>query len=58
MLVVRTGPHPRYVLLTDASGGPLPESDLAFVADDVEVLGELELVNGLEVLKVADIRRR
>jgi hypothetical protein len=57
MLVVRDGPHPRYVLLTDAVGGPLPESALDFVADEVEILGELELVNGLEVLKVANIRR-
>lgn len=53
MLVVKQGPRPRYVLLTDATGGQIDEADMRFVADPVEITGELVLQNGLEVLRVA-----
>lgn len=53
MLVVRQSPRPRYVLLTNATGDPIDESDLRFVADPVEITGELLLQNGLEVLRIA-----
>ncbi len=60
MLVTRDGAGIRaYYLLVDPSGGPLDPAARAFIADQVEITGDLESQGEINRLKLAvkDIRR-
>jgi hypothetical protein len=53
-MLVTSEPTPRSVIITDDSGKPMPDAWRIFIADPVQVTGELVNVGGLLQLRVRE----
>jgi len=53
-MLVTSEASPRYLIITDASGNPMPDSWRTFIADPVQVTGEMVNVGGLLQVRVRE----